>query len=119
MDVLNIADIATVVDIAMDIADIVDIVTDIADIVDIVMDIAAIASIADIANIADIADRMLWILWRCIQGVMGVSCNTDCVLSTPYPPVGSQNRKLKYYMAAIGSARFKILLCATLFPYWL
>ena len=66
VDVLDIVDIATVADIAMDITDIADIVMDIIDIADIVV---------DIANIADIVDRMLQILWRCIQGVMGVSCD--------------------------------------------
>ena len=80
---MHIADIAVVADIVMDIADIADIITDIASIADIVTDIA---SIADIVNIADIADRMLQILWilqRCVQSVMGVSCNKQvCCIST-------------------------------------
>jgi len=65
-DISDIANIAIIADIAMDIADIADIVTDIAAIMDI---------ITDIASIADIADWMLQILWRCIQSVMGVSCD--------------------------------------------
>ena len=55
-DVLNIADIAIIADIATDIVDIVDIVTDIVDIVDIVADIV---SIADVANTVDIANQIL------------------------------------------------------------
>ena len=80
MDVSDIMDIAIIADIAMDIANIADIVTDIAAIMDIVM---------DIVSIVDIADWMLQILWRCIQGVIGVSCDNTPPLNLSSCEMGS------------------------------